>query len=132
MHPSKILIESFFFAKTNLMKKHVTNSIDHPIEQTERLLWQRPGMISHLRAIVTCLPLIILSISGFSQTGTWTALTNSPANGNNGVMLQLTDGRVICQNNTGTGWDILTPDASGSYVNGSWSAADDMDSSRTF
>lgn len=73
-----------------------------------------------------------MTIPGISQTGTWTALTNSPANGNNGVMLQLTDGRVLCQNNTGTGWDILTPDASGSYANGTWSSADDMDSSRTF
>jgi hypothetical protein len=114
------------------MKKHTTKPIDLLIEPTQRLHWLRPGMISNLQAFMICLPLIFLSISGFSQTGTWTALTNSPANGNNGVMLLLTDGRVLCKNNTGVGWDILSPDGSGSYENGSWLPADDMDSARTF
>lgn len=68
----------------------------------------------------------------FAQTGTWTALSNSPPNGNNGVLLLLTDGRILCQNNTGFGWDILTPDAAGDYANGTWTVADNMDSSRTF
>lgn len=114
------------------MKKHTPIQIDLLNQQMRRFDWRRLRIRSRLQAVLTCLPLLFLSIAGFAQTGTWTALTNSPANGNNGVMLQLTDGRVLCQNNTGTGWDILTPDPSGSYANGSWSSADDMDSSRTF
>lgn len=55
----------------------------------------------------------------------WTQLANSPPF-NPGAMLQLTDGRVIVQdqgsNNGGTGnWWTLTPDIKGSYVNGTWS-----------
>jgi|GEM_PF-6032464 len=114
------------------MKQHTPNPTHSFIQPTQRLYWQRPEVFSLLRAIFTILPLMVISISIFSQTGTWTALTKSPANGNNGVMLLLSDGRVLCQNNTGTGWNILTPDASGSYQNGDWTSADDMDSSRTF
>jgi hypothetical protein len=114
------------------MKKHTTNLIALLILQTQRLLWLRPGKFLQLQTVFTCLLFIFLAISGFTQTGTWTALTNLPANGNNGVMLLLTDGRVLCKNNTGVGWDILSPDGSGSYANGSWIASDDMDSSRTF
>src|SRR5512132_2249345 len=114
------------------MKKQTPNPISLLLKPTQRVHSQRPGIISLFQAFFTCLPLIFMTVSGFAQTGTWAALTNSPANGNNGVMLLLTDGRVLCQNNTGTGWDILKPDPSGSYANGTWSSADAMDSSRTF
>lgn len=113
------------------MKKHTPTPIDLPVEQLQNLHWINSGMMSQLHAVFTCIPFILLTIASYSQ-GTWTALTNSPANGNNGVMLLLSDGRVLCQNNTGTGWNILTPNASGSYINGGWTTADDMDSSRTF
>ncbi|HTA28560.1 MAG TPA: kelch repeat-containing protein, partial [Bacteroidia bacterium] len=59
-----------------------------------------------------------------AQTGTWTQVTNLAPDKNQGVMLLLTDGTVICHTQTGggegTGWDKLTPNASGSYVNGTW------------
>jgi hypothetical protein len=71
-----------------------------------------------------------------AQTGTWTSLANQPANYNMGVMLLMTDGTVICHNATGgsegTGWDKLTPDASGSYVNGTWSTIASMHHDRLF
>src|SRR6188472_1356518 len=114
------------------MKKTKTLPIPLLLYPTKRLHKMTPGMINFFRVTLTAFFWSFFTIACFSQTGTWTALNNSPANGNNGVMLLLTDGRVLCKNNTGTGWDILTPDASGSYVNGGWTSADDMDSSRTF
>ena len=65
-----------------------------------------------------------------SQTnaqGTWTALTNLAPDPNNGVMMLMTDGTVICHTTSGgslgdgTIWDRLTPDSTGNYVNGTWS-----------
>ena len=61
-----------------------------------------------------------------AQIGTWTALTNLAPDPNNGGMLLMTDGSVICHTSSGgnlgdgTIWDKLTPDATGSYVNGTW------------
>jgi hypothetical protein len=53
--------------------------------------------------------------------GTWTPLVNQPAF-NASTMLLLTDGTVMCQNSDAHDWYRLTPDANGSYVNGTWSA----------
>lgn len=82
--------------------------------------------------------LVLISSSIFTvstaQTGTWTALTNQAPHANQGVMLLLTDGTVICSNTSGpgygTGWDKLTPDASGSYVNGTWTSITSMNYDR--
>lgn len=54
----------------------------------------------------------------------WTPLTNQPG-ANLGVMLQLRDGRILVheeQSGNSRAWHILTPDASGSYINGTWSS----------
>ncbi len=71
-----------------------------------------------------------------AQTGTWTALTNHAPNGNMGVMLLLTDGTVICHNEAGgtdgTGWDKLTPNSNGSYINGTWTTVASMHTDRLF
>jgi hypothetical protein len=60
-------------------------------------------------------------------SGTWTPLndqpfTHTPTFYPNGAFL-LTDGRVLVQdaNLTAVGWWTLTPDNTGSYINGSWS-----------
>jgi len=55
------------------------------------------------------------------MTGTWVALTNQPSFNANHMML-LTDGTVLVQELATAHWWRLSPDASGSYVNGSWSA----------
>ncbi len=56
--------------------------------------------------------------------GTWTKIVNNPPAGIN-LMLLLSDGTVMCANNNGStigkAWYKLTPNASGSYVNGTWS-----------
>jgi Kelch motif len=56
--------------------------------------------------------------------GTWSPLTNQPAFGV-GTMLLLTDGTAMCQNSETPHWWKLTPDITGSYVNGTWSALAD-------
>jgi hypothetical protein len=52
--------------------------------------------------------------------GWWTKLTAGPGFGAS-TMLLLTDGTVMCQEQGGKRWRKLTPDSSGSYVNGTWS-----------
>ena len=53
--------------------------------------------------------------------GTWGPLAHQPTFGA-GTMLLLTDGTVMCQNGDTNQWWKLTPDNTGSYVNGTWSA----------
>lgn len=67
-------------------------------------------------------------------TGNWTPLTNLAPNGI-GTMLLLSDGTVLAHGSTGqTGksWYRLTPDASGNYVNGTWSQLSDMSLERLY
>ena len=55
-----------------------------------------------------------------AQQGTWTTLTNDAPTAV-GLMMQLTDGRIIAQGwDPGDNWYVLAPDAFGSYVNGTW------------
>jgi hypothetical protein len=62
--------------------------------------------------------LIFLPGSGFSAT--WTKLTNAapfPIQ----IMVQMTDGTILAQNyNDSQTWMKFTPDATGNYVNGTW------------
>jgi hypothetical protein len=51
---------------------------------------------------------------------TWQPLTNPPSFAA-GLALQLTDGSVMVQDVGSPNWWRLTPDASGSYVDGTWS-----------
>ena len=59
---------------------------------------------------------------GTTALGTWHAMAHSFPAAQAGVSLVLTDGTIVVQNNLGPDWWRLTPDASGSYVNGTWSA----------
>jgi hypothetical protein len=55
------------------------------------------------------------------MAGTWNTLANSPPE-SVATTLLLTDGTVLAHGYSSTGWYRLTPDATGSYVNGTWSA----------
>jgi len=72
--------------------------------------------VCHLSIAIGCL---------HAQTGTWTKVTNNAPYENMGVCLLMTDGTVICHDTNGTGlgtgWEKLTPDIHGSYINGTWS-----------
>src|ERR1700733_616997 len=80
---------------------------------------------------------ILFSTTVFSQLGTWTKVTSTAPHDNMGVMVLLTDGTVLCHNSTGgspsgigSGWDRLTPDIHGSYINGTWSTIASMHDDR--
>ncbi len=62
-------------------------------------------------------------------SGTWTGLTNPL--GESGTMILLTDGTVMVQGGGVTNaWYKLTPDSSGSYINGTWSSLQSMNLQR--
>src|SRR6476619_7342070 len=72
----------------------------------------------------------IISVSlmaSAANAGTIVNLKNSAPEGID-ISFQLTDGRVLGQSFTETHWYILTPDASGSFVNGTWTRAADLPS----
>jgi hypothetical protein len=60
-----------------------------------------------------------LASASVSFAQTWTALKNQPIFSANDALL-LTDGRVIVQATNSSDWWTLTPDDTGSYVNGTW------------
>jgi hypothetical protein len=62
--------------------------------------------------------------------GTWTALTSAPPTGVNNCLL-LSDGTVLGMNGGG-GCVKLTPNSSGSYINGTWTTLATMNYSRLF
>src|SRR5262245_25159322 len=73
------------------------------------------------RRAIRCLsfaPLVLVSTFGCSSI--LTPLTN-PAPSTIQLMMQLTDGSVLVQSYNGQTWMKLTPDATGSYINGTWS-----------
>ena len=59
------------------------------------------------------------------MSGSWQGLINQPSF-NTSTMLLLTDGRVMVQEEGSAHWHALTPDAGGSYVNGTWAMLADM------
>ncbi len=78
-------------------------------------------------AMVSAVLLAMVSLAGAQS---WTTLTH-PAPAPVGPMLQLRDGRILFHEDQGgnaRNWWVLTPDATGSYVNGTWSSAGSMPS----
>jgi hypothetical protein len=63
--------------------------------------------------------MVLLVVSGAALAQTLTRLKNQPPDGV-GLSFQLTDGTVMVQGNAGNDWWKLTPDNTGSYVNGIW------------
>jgi hypothetical protein len=76
----------------------------------ERVLTKKSLLAIAMFLLVTCL----------LQAQTLTNLNNQPPDGA-GITFQLTDGTVLVQGNQGQDWWKLTPDITGSYVNGTWS-----------
>jgi hypothetical protein len=71
---------------------------------------------------------MFFTLLGAVLAQTWTPLANQPGV-DLGVMLQLRDGRILAheeQSGNSRAWHILTPDASGSYVNGTWSSGGNL------
>ena len=70
--------------------------------------------------------------------GTWTPVTALAPHTNGGEMMLLSDGSIICKTFSGTTdgigniWDKLTPNANGSYANGTWSQIAPMNRTRLY
>ena len=114
-----------------IAKKQLSHTSENSVRRTKKL--------SKLS-----IQLVALLISfGFmftaqAQVGTWTALTHLAPHQNNGVMLLMSDGSILCHSSSGgpnstTGgqgdgsvWDKLTPDSLGSYINGTWTSTAPM------
>ena len=62
----------------------------------------------------------------------WTPLTNQAPLVSQGVSLQLSDGSVITLESDSQTWNKLTPDANGSYVNGTFTTISPMKNPRLF
>jgi hypothetical protein len=62
---------------------------------------------------------VLLFVSGAALAQTLTKLKNQPPDGVI-ISYQLTDGAVMVQGNNYSDWWKLTPDNTGSYVNGTW------------
>jgi hypothetical protein len=80
--------------------------------------------------ICTIATVVLLLGAGIASSQTWTPLNHQPGV-NLGVMLQLRDGRILAheeQNGNPRNWWILTPDSTGSYVNGTWSSGGQLPS----
>jgi hypothetical protein len=70
--------------------------------------------------------------SRLCPAGTWTPLTNLAPAGT-GTMVLMTDGTVLVQRGgTSSTWYRLTPDSTGSYLNGTWSQAASMGTARLY
>jgi hypothetical protein len=59
------------------------------------------------------------------MSGTWRPLAHQPSF-NTSTMILLTDGRVMVQEEGTAHWHALSPDSTGSYLNGTWSTLADM------
>ncbi len=81
--------------------------------------------------LLSFLALFMSAREGNAQ-GTWAELNNVAPYANGGVMLLLTDGTVIAVNYADTYWSRLTPDANGSYVNGTWDVITPMNDTRLY
>ena len=70
------------------------------------------------RRVAVCLSVSLVA-SGIALAQNWTKLKNQPQFSASNQLL-LTDGTVIAHNGCGADWWRLTPDNTGSYVNGAW------------
>ena len=77
---------------------------------------------------------LLLALSALSLAGslglqaqTLTNLTHQPPDGA-AIEMQLTDGTVLVQGYQGQDWYKLTPDITGSYINGTWTQVASLES----
>lgn len=63
--------------------------------------------------------LLFLVSPGVGSADTWTPLKNH-APSSVALMIQMTDGTILVQSYNGQSWSKLTPDITGSYIDGTW------------
>jgi hypothetical protein len=72
-----------------------------------------------VKKLSLALTVLLLAFTSISQAQTLTNLVHQPPGGAF-LSFLLTDGTVMCQGNSDSDWWKLTPDISGSYLNGTW------------
>ncbi|MCW3123583.1 MAG: type sorting protein, partial [Flavipsychrobacter sp.] len=126
-----LCIPLFITPQPQLMEQHITYMRARDQKKVTSLL--REGrFVNKLLLTVCCL----LTVGTQSHAQTWTPIATNAPHYNAGVMLLLTDGTVLCKTSSGPGqgnrWDKLTPNATGSYVNGTWSTIAPMADDRLY
>jgi hypothetical protein len=71
------------------------------------------------RKFLTAFCVVLFAFATISSAQTIQRLTHQPPDGAL-ICFQLTDGTVLCQGNSESDWYKLSPDITGSYINGSW------------
>ena len=113
--------------KNNFTKNSYFKNVSKPYQTTR--LGRRP-------CILFGILLLMMTLFSFQSHGQWTNIATLAPNNNLGSILLLSDGRAFCKSDGGGTlgygdiWNILTPDITGSYVNGTWSSAAPMISER--
>lgn len=96
------------------------NDLRHAIEHASTSLLHASRWTDFLHHILCLLP------------GSWTKIASEPGFAVASTMFLMTDGTVLLQEGNGTRWKKLTPDAGGSYINGSWSDIAPMHTPRLY
>jgi hypothetical protein len=74
----------------------------------------------HKKTILVVATLSLITFASLVRAQTLQTLVHQPSNGA-GLSFLLTDGTVMFQGNDAATWSKLTPDNTGSYLNGTWS-----------
>ncbi len=70
-------------------------------------------------ARLALLPVLVVFCFTIARAATWSQVKRpAPHHGSAGTMLQLTDGTIMIQDGGSANWLRLTPDAKGSYIDG--------------
>lgn len=85
------------------------------------------GTLSFPRRSLALAVGLLLALPALAGAQTWTPLAHQPSF-NASTALLLTDGTVLVQAESSTNWWKLTPDNTGSYVNGTWTQMASMPS----
>ena len=96
------------FAGAQFVLAQRLKPIPHPVGQPQ------PAVVAPVQASAGAM--------GSAAASPWTPLVNQAPSGANGIqiMIQATDGSIWVQAFDGQTWMKLTPDAMGSYINGTW------------
>ncbi|MBL7773041.1 MAG: hypothetical protein JNM95_09280 [Chitinophagaceae bacterium] len=102
----------------------------------QNLFFNKTRLSKNLRNGFLWLVLLCSSFYKVEAQGTWTAVTTLAPNANQGVLILLSDGSVLCKTGAGGGsgktFNILKPNSSGSYASGTWSSIANMIDDRRF
>src|ERR1700752_4031471 len=100
--------------------RHVIGCLTSPTRRGDLIYLRLRGIYQMTRLNVSLFALLFLVSAGRGNAASWSKLT-SPAPSSIQLMVQMTDGTILVQSYDGQSWMKLTPDATGSYINGTWS-----------